>query len=133
MPKVRIAFTGDDPKKPSPYEIMAANRFAKDFARRKGLVIAQDAHVGNAVPKFIDATTGKEATVNAKLPPNTVTDIRQLPSYVKADNLVKGQDGLSYFENQVTGDMTPIHPDIVRSKRLNPNRGKTNLLSYAKL
>ncbi len=133
MPKIKIAFTGDDPKKPSPLELMAQNRFAKDFAARKGLVIAQDAHVGANGAPFVDPSGKPVVTQPTKLPYNTVTDIRNLPSYVNADNVIQGKDGLSYFENQVTGDMTPIHPDILRTKRFNPNRGKTNLLSYAKL
>jgi hypothetical protein len=68
MPKIRIGFTGDDPKKLSPLELMAQNKFAREFAVRKGLIIGNDAHVGKEGAKFIDAATGKETTGQSKLP-----------------------------------------------------------------
>jgi hypothetical protein len=120
----------DDPKKkPTKEELAKANSFARQFALRKNLITGENTNVGNAIPPFIDAQTGVDLTGKpntSQLPPNTITDIRMLPNYVTSNDLITGKDGLSYFQNQ-DGDMIPIHPDIVRSSRLNPNRGQTDL------
>lgn len=115
----KLKVKGDDPKKPTPKEIEAANQFAKQFTARKGLMIAGDAHVGSQVPKF----TG--AVGLGGLPPNTVTDIRMIPSYVTDKDIFVTKEGVHGYTDQQTGDFKPIHPDIVRSSRFNPNRGKS--------
>jgi hypothetical protein len=43
------------------------------------------------------------------------------------------ENGIPYYQDSTSGDIQFVHPDIARSARFNPNRGKTNLLSYAKL
>ncbi len=120
--KIRV---GDDPKKPTPAQLAAANEFARNFTARQGLAIANMAHVGNQVPQFRDVAGNNVTGAQQQLPPNLITDIRQIPSYVTPDNIILGKDGLHYYEDQQTGDMRPIHPDILRSPRFNPNRGKT--------
>ena len=129
--KLRIKKTGEPTPKPTLQELAQANQFAKDFATRKGLVIGQDAHVGNALPKFIDAATGQPVVQGqTKLPPNTIMDIRNVPSYVK--ELQMGDDNIPYFKDQSTGDIQFVHPDIARSSRFNPNRGKAVDMLIAK-
>ncbi len=115
----------DDPKKNklTPAQKAAEDRFAKIFTARKGLKIASDAHVGDYGAPFVDEAGRQAVAQPQKLPVNTVMDIRQLPDYVNPDNVVRMKDGLSYFQDQATGDWKAIHPDIVRSARLNPNRG----------
>lgn len=117
---------GDNyPRKPSPKQLQAANQFAKDFATRKGLMIGANAHVGGQLPRFIDSATGQEfMNGGQQFPFNTIRDIRQIPSYVRPEDIVTGKDNLQYFEDQQTGDFIPIHPDIMRSPRFNPNRGQ---------
>jgi len=115
----------------TPQELAKQNQFAKDFATRKGLVIGQDAHVGSTGAPFIDAATGLPTVAGqAKLPPNTITDIRNVPSYVK--ELQMGDDNIPYFKDQTTGDIQFVHPDIARSSRFNPNRGKAVDMLIAK-
>jgi hypothetical protein len=116
---------GDDPKKPSKRAVQEAEAFAKNFAMRKIPMIGSNAHTGGLVPQFIDSATGQQYMPDQlRLPPNTITDIRKVPSYVRAEDIVVGNDNIPYFEDQSTGDMTPIHPDILRSSRFNPNRGQ---------
>ncbi len=121
----KIKVKGDDPKKPTAAQLEAANKFAQQFTAKQGLGIASMAHVGNQIPAFVNSAGQDITGVPAKLPSNLVSDIRQIPSYVTPDNIILGKDGLHYFEDQSTGDMKPIHPDILRSPRFNPNRGKT--------
>lgn len=130
MATTKLRIKKDD--KPTPQQLAAANQFAKDFAKRQNLIIGENAHVGNSIPKFIDAATGQPVVGQSQFPSNTITDIRQIPSYVTADNIIKGKDGLSYFEDQQKGDLIPIHPDILRSPRFNPMRGKVTDMLIAK-
>ena len=120
-----MKYSGDpeDGKKPSAKKLEEANQFAKRFALRNNLIFGENAHVGNQIPKFVDESGMDVTNMQSKLPSNIITDIRRIPSYVTADNLIKGKDGMTYFEDQTTGDMLPIHPDILRSPRFNPNRG----------
>ena len=124
MAKIRIS---EDPvDKPSPKQIQAANQFAKAFAIRKGLGIGEEAHVGNQLPPFVDAATGQNITnvPQPSFPHGTIMDIRQVPSYVK-DLQFDTKSNLPYYVNQESGDIQYVHPDIARSTRFNPNRGKT--------
>lgn len=117
----------DDPKKPTKQELAKANDFAKQFAMRKKLITGEDTNVGNSIPPFIDSSTGLDITgqpSQSTLPYNTITDIRKIPYYVTADD-IKYDDNVPYYIDQQSGDQQPIHPDIARSSRFNPNRGQT--------
>lgn len=124
--KIRVTKSGDEPKKLSPQDIASQTAFAKNFALRKNLLIGQNAYVGSEGAPFVDAS-GKDITgvpSQSKLPYNTITDIRKIPAYVAASD-IKYDDVVPYYIDQQTGDAQPIHPDIARSSRFNPNRGKT--------
>ena len=123
--KLRIT-KGEDPKAPTPQQLAAANQFAKTFALRKGLISGESTHVGGAIPRFIDSATGQDITgVKPPIfPTGTIMDIRQVPTYVK-DLQFDDKSNLPYFVNQETGDIQYVHPDIARSSRFNPNRGKS--------
>ncbi len=120
-----LGLLGGDPKNPNRKDLDRANIFAKEFATRKGLVIGNDAHVGNSIPKFVD-NKGKELVggMNSSLPPRTITNINLIPSYVK--NLELDPDTkVPYYLDEQTGDIQYVHPDIARTERFNPNRGKS--------
>lgn len=115
----------DPTSPPTQAELEAANKFAKEFATRKGLTIAQDAHVGNIIPKFIDQTTGKEFVGGqGKLPPRTIMNINQIPTYVK-DLQWDDKSNIPYYIDKQTSDIQYVHPDIFFSSRFNPYRGKS--------
>ena len=131
MATTKVRVKKEDPQTPTPQQLASANAFAKDFATRKNLLIAQDAHVGNAIPKFIDSRTGMETTGASRLPPRTITDIKMIPSYVKSFQF---DNGVPYYKDEDSGDIQYVHPDIARSPRFNPNRGAygNSIMSYAK-
>jgi hypothetical protein len=52
--KTKVRVSGAKPATPSASELEAANRFAKDFALRKGLISGENTHVGGVIPKFVD-------------------------------------------------------------------------------
>lgn len=117
----------EDPKKPTPEELAKANAIVKEIARRKQMPNWENANVGGRIPNIVDEKGNilgniLQSPEQPPLPFGTITDIRKIPDYVTVDNLVKGKDGFTYFEDQ-NGDMRPIHPDILRSARFNPNRG----------
>jgi hypothetical protein len=130
MATTKLRVKRDD--KLSPEELAKQNAFARDFAKRQNLITGENTHVGSSGAKFIDAATGLPMTGQPQYPSNIVMDISKVPSYVTADNIIKGKDGLSYFEDQTTGNMMPLHPDILRSPRFNPNRGKSTDMLIAK-
>lgn len=131
MATTKLKLKKEDPSKPTPQQLQAANQFAKTWALRNNLISGENTHVGGAIPPFVDSRTGQDITGVTALPAGTITDIRQIPSYVTADNIIQGKDGFHYFEDQ-NGDMKPIHPDILRTPRFNPNRGKSLEMLIAK-
>jgi len=120
---IKLKVSKEDPT-PTPEQLAAANAFAKDISRRKGLVNWQDKTVGDTIPKFVG--NGMEA----KLPPRTITDINQIPLSVKS---LQWDDKMNvpYFEDD-NGYIQYVHPNIFYSSRFNPNRGKPTDMLIAK-
>ncbi len=131
--KIKITKGGDDDeKKLSPQELAKQNQFAKTFAMRKIPAIGENAHVGPTGAPFIDAATGLPAApAQTKLPPNTIMDIRNVPSYVK-ELSIDENNNVPYYKDASTGDIQYVHPDIFHSSRFNPNRGKSADMLIAK-
>ncbi len=88
--------------------------------------------MGDTGAPFIDAVTGLPTTdTQAKLPPNTIMDIRHIPSYVK-ELSIDESNNVPYYKDESNGDIQYVHPDIFRSSRFNPNRGKSADMLIAK-
>lgn len=126
---VKIKTGGEDkPKstkvkvsKPTPAELEAATKLAKDIAVRKGLVSGLDTHIGGQIPKFIDDKTGKELVAGAPAPQLGKMSMN-VPAYVKElswDNT----SGQPYYVDEQTGYMQYVPKDLFYSSRFNPNRG----------
>lgn len=143
--KLRIARSNDPKPKPKVYqsqsEIDADNAESKRFSVTHHLLPGNDANigdkkVGDPVVPYIDLKTGKDITgqpPETQLPPNTITDIRKVPYYVMPQD-IKYDKPVPYYIDQQSGDEQPIHPDIARSTRFVPTRGKydQSILAYAK-
>jgi hypothetical protein len=121
-PKVRV-------KTPSPTEIQAANQLAKDIAARRGLLNAENMHVGNQVPKFYDDKTGKELLAGDVRPPVGVLS-NKVPLYVKSLQW-DDQSNLPYYIDDKTGDMQYVAKDLFYSPRFRSNN-QSLLSSVAK-
>lgn len=129
MATTKLRIGKEDPKKPTPEMLAKANSIVREIARRKQMVNWENTNVGNKIPNIVDEQGNVLGNIlqespQPKLPFGTITSLSQIPSHVTADNLVTGQDGLKYFEDN-NGDMRPIHPDLLRTPRFNPNRGQT--------
>lgn len=121
-------FLEEDPgkgKKPTPFALAKANAFAKDFTARKGLLIAEDAHVGNRIPKFVNQAGQEMApSKGPQFPAGTFTNINQIPTYVTGND-IQYDLGTPYYKDATSSDIQFIHPDLARAPRFNPNRGQT--------
>ncbi len=116
--KLRITGGGEGKKKPAksttptPAELEAANKFAKNFALRRGLVSGENTNVGNQVPQFIDAKTGLPAV--AAPPIGKFTN--KVPAYVTS--LEWDHDSnLPYYIDEKTGDTQYVDKDLFYSPR----------------
>lgn len=114
-------------KKLSQVELAKQNALARSFAMRKIPMIGESAHVGEYGAPFIDAQTGMDITGmpdRTQMPANLITDPRMIPSYITdKDIMMNNETNVPYYIDQETGDMQPIHPDILSLRRFNPNRG----------
>ena len=125
--------TGDPgtPAKPSPAQLAEATAFARNFALRRGLVSGENTTVGGQIPRFVD-TMGNPANVqNKPLPPRTITNINQIPTYVKELQWDE-QKNVPYYIDQQTDEIKYVHPDIFYSTRFNPTRGMSADMLLAK-
>jgi hypothetical protein len=132
--KVRISGGGeDDPKpksktkvkvKPTQAEIDAANAFAKDLGKRKGLFNAENLHVGGQIPKFVDEAGRELPPATQPVTPKLPTSI---PNYVKALEWDK-EKNLPYYIDQQTGYMQYVPKEFFYTARFNPNRGKISMV-----
>lgn len=133
--KVRIKSGGGDPIKktkvkvkngPTPAELEAANKIARDISLRRGLIQGENLNVGNQIPKFIDAASGKELLPGATTP-ETGRVATKVPLYVKELEW-DSRAGLPFYTDEKTGDLQYVAKDLFHSPRFSPNRGKPSLL-----
>lgn len=129
--RLKTGDPGTPNSKPSPSELAAANEFARNMALRKGLASGENTYVGNQLPKFVDALGNPVTAHNAPLPPRTITNINQIPTYVK-ELQWDDQRNVPYYVDEKTGDMQYVHPDIFYSTRFNPKRGMSAEMLLAK-
>lgn len=132
--KIRLSSGGDDKNKPAsktptPAEIEAATIFARDMARRRGLMSGENTHTGGQVPPFIDAATGKQLLPGA-IDPAVGRLSNKVPLYVKSLEW-DSKAGLPFYIDEKTGDMQYVAKDLFHSPRFSPNKGKS-LLDIAK-
>lgn len=125
---------GDPNPKPKTFlsqeQIDAFNAQLRDFAKRKGLMNAEDMvggrNVGDVIPPYIDSATGKDITdvPVTKFPPNMKMKLSDIPNYVGANDLQWDKsNNWPYYVDEKSGDYVPVHPDLFYSTRFNPNRG----------
>jgi hypothetical protein len=121
--KVRVRTSGGDPKekrKPTASELAEANRIAKDFAVRRNLIIGENAHVGNQIPQYVEAGTGRVLTKNdaispmGKLSNKVPLGIQELEWDAKAN--------LPYYIDPQTGDTQYVAKELFYSPRFRRNK-----------
>lgn len=115
--KVRVK-TGGDPKEkkaPTSSELAEANRIAKEFSVRRNLIIGENAHVGNKIPQYVEAGTGKVLTPNDVTPPlGKLSSL--VPSYVKSLEW-DAKANLPYYIDEKTGDTQYVAKELFYSPR----------------
>ncbi len=111
---------------PTPAELEAANKMARDISVRRGLIMGENVHTGGQIPKFIEATTGKEL-LPGDIDPAVGRLSNKVPLYVKSLEW-DSKAGLPFYVDEKTGDMQYVAKDLFHSPRFSPNRGKTSLL-----
>lgn len=122
-----LSSKGEGPK-PTAKEILAANLFAKEFARKRHHIMAEETHVGNQVPKFLDAA-GNELPKNfSNVPQHMIS--QKVPTYVKELEW-DSKANLPYYVDDQSGDIKYVSRDFFYSDRFQPKRN-TNILDYAK-
>ena len=118
--KIRLTGGGEGEKKaptpaiPSRAEVQAANKFAKEFAIRKGLLSGENTHTGGQVPKFIDGKTGLDIT--GVTPPPVGRLSNKVPLYVKELHW-DDKAGLPYYLDEKTGDTQYVAKELFQSRR----------------
>jgi len=128
--KVRIKSGGDKDKKPTPAEIEAANKLARDISVRKNLLMGENIHVGDQIPKFYDARSGKELLPGDVQPPvGRLTN--KVPLYVESLEW-DSKANLPYYVDEKTGDLQYVQKDLFHAPRFSPNKNQSILNSVAK-
>lgn len=111
----------EDPTKPTQQQIIDANMFAKNFASTHGLMMAEDMHVGNMIPRFIDQKTGKDYVPSQSVPQS------KIKSFVPPEiNSLEWDDSakLPYYDDPQSGEKAYVPQNYFFLPRFNPNRGK---------
>lgn len=132
---MNLNIIGDPKPKLSLRDYQRQTAYARDFALRRGLVSGQNTIIPETGAPFIDANTGKEIPFGQqtqKYSPNTIIDIKKVPYYVKTLEY-DGKNNTWFYEDEKTGDYTPVSHEIAYSSRFQPNRGKANqsIMAYA--
>jgi hypothetical protein len=121
---------GDDPK-PTKQQLLEANIFAKQFAKRKGHLNPELTHVGNKIPQFVDAS-GKPLPKNfTPVPAHQIN--QQVPSYVKELEWDETAN-MPFYKDSQSGDIKYVNRDLFFTDRYNPRRtyARNSILDYAK-
>ena len=123
--KIKITDPGTDPKKkvtkikatakPSSTELEAANRFAKDFAVRRGLLSGEETHTGGKIPQFVEGRTGQVIPTGQPEPPlGTLSN--KVPAYVTSLEW-DDKSNLPYYIDEKTGDTKYVAQELFHSPR----------------
>lgn len=118
------------PPSPTPAELAAANKFAKEMALRRGLISGENTHVGNQIPKFFDARTGKELGVGDVEPGIGRLDTK-VPLYVKSLEW-DAQSNLPYYIDEKTNDIKYVAKDLFYSPRFRKPITQQSILDVVK-
>lgn len=121
--RIKVTGGGDPIKKtkiksksgPTPAELEAANKLARDISVRRGLIQGENLNVGNQIPKFIDAASGKELLPGAATP-ETGRLASKVPLYVKSLEW-DSKAGLPFYTDEKTGDLQYVAKDLFYSPR----------------
>lgn len=92
--------------KATPADVEAANRFAKDFALRKGLISGENTHTGGVVPEFVNASG---------LPTQAVAPVGMLSNKVPAEIKSLEWDAkanLPYYIDPASGDTKYVNKEM---------------------
>jgi hypothetical protein len=128
---MRNIFSKDPDPKPTSKKLLEATIFAKDFARKRHHIMAEETHVGNQVPKFINTATGKEMPQNyTSVPMRQIS--QTVPKSVKELEW-DSKANLPYYLDEQSGDIKYVNRDLFYTDRFQPRRNlQTSILDYAK-
>lgn len=107
--------------KATPADVEAANRFAKDFALRKGLISGENTHTGGVVPPFVDPA-GKPVVGPAQVVAPAGMLSNKVPSEIKSLEW-DTKAGLPYYIDPQSGDTKYVNKELFylpRFRRSNP-------------
>ena len=110
---------------PTPAELEAANKMARDISVRRGLMMGENVHTGGQIPKFIEASTGKEL-LPGDVDPAIGRLSNKVPLYVKSLEW-DSKAGLPFYTDEKTGDIQYVAKDLFHSPRFSSNKGKSLL------
>ena len=99
--------------KASAADVEAANRFAKDFAVRRGLISGENTHTGGVVPQFVDPL-GKPIVKQDVAPVGMLTN--KVPAYVKQLEW-DAKSNLPYYIDAASGDAQYVNKELFYSPR----------------
>ena len=104
--KVRVSTA-----KTTPADVEAANRFAKDFALRRGLISGENTHTGGIVPQFVDPSG---------MPAQPVAPVGMLSNKVPAEIKSLEWDAkanLPYYIDPKSGDSKYVAKELFYAPR----------------
>lgn len=116
----------EDPKKKKVFktqaEIDAANAEAQRMAKAQNYQDWKSAYVarkiGDPVPKYIDAATGKEFVPSPSRPKRM-----SVPNDIKLSD-IKSEGGAYWYEDPHTGDVIEVDPSVVSHPRFKTDKKK---------
>jgi hypothetical protein len=100
--------------KATPADVEAANRFAKDFALRKGMISGENTHTGGVVPPFVDPAG------RPYMPPKDVAPVGMLSNKVPSEVTSLEWDdkaNLPYYIDPKSGDSKYVAKELFYSQR----------------
>ena len=104
--KTKVRVSGAKPATSSASELEAANRFAKDFALRRGLISGENTHTGGVVPPFVNPSG---------LPAQAVAPVGMLSNKVPAEIKSLEWDAkanLPYYIDPQSGDSKYVAKEL---------------------
>ena len=136
--KIKVGGGGGDKKtkvkvstaKASSADLEAANKFAKNFALRKGLISGENTHVGGVIPKFIEGRTGMELPAGGIAPAGLLSN--KVPPEVKSLEW-DAKANLPYYIDPQTGDSKYVAKELFYLPRFRRSNATPVLNSIAKL
>lgn len=113
---------GDPKNTPTPQQLEAANKLAREFAARRGQINPEDTHVGNTLPEV--TFDGKPIQYGAPLPINYRTrNYKPIPSYA-TEVQYDQRTNTAWYTNR-DGDLVEMDPRDMNLPQFTKNNKKT--------